>query len=103
MKLRIEAAAKEELRAAAAWYDLQRDGLGLELLAEVDSGVQRIRRAPLQFPRLETVPEEPHVRRLSLDRFPFALIYEESDEEIRILAVAHASRRPGYWKSRDAR
>ena len=103
MKLRIDAAAREELREAAARYNLQRNGLGLEFLAEVDRGVQRIRRAPLQFPQLESVPEEPNVRRLLLKRFPFALIYEAREMEICILAIAHTSRRPGYWRGRGAK
>jgi toxin ParE1/3/4 len=40
-------------------------------------------------------------RRVLMRRFPFALIYAVVDDEVRILAVAHASRRPGYWSERD--
>jgi toxin ParE1/3/4 len=76
------------------------DGLGLEFLAAVDEGLQRIRSDPQQFPRLETLPNEEQVRRLRLDRFPYVLIYEAGSGEIRILAVAHARRAPGYWIER---
>ncbi|MBI3775205.1 MAG: hypothetical protein HY273_06575 [Gammaproteobacteria bacterium] len=39
-------------------------------------------------------------RRYVMQRFPYSLIYTVSSEEIRILAVAHHSRRPGYWQGR---
>ena len=35
-----------------------------------------------------------------LDRFPFAVPYQIKREEIVILALAHTSRRPGYWSRR---
>jgi toxin ParE1/3/4 len=40
-------------------------------------------------------------RRLAvLDRFPFTLPYQIKGDEIVILALAHTSRRPGYWSRR---
>jgi len=45
---------------------------------------------------------EPDVgaRRVLVRGFPFALVYLELAEEIRVIAVAHAKRRPGYWRRR---
>jgi plasmid stabilization system protein ParE len=100
VKLRIDPAAEEEARRAAQWYEHQRRGLGLEFLAAVDDGVQRIRNEPLAFALLETLRDEPNVRRFLLKRFPFAIIYEVQSNEIRILAIAHTRRRPHYWKKR---
>lgn len=40
------------------------------------------------------------IRRLPLRRFPYHIVYYASDGEIRILAVAHQSRKPGFWRSR---
>src|SRR5436309_15196962 len=103
MKLCIDPAAEEETQEAAQWYEDRRDGLGLEFLAAVDAGVQGIRNDPQAFALLETLPEEQNVRRFLLTRFPYAIIYEIVSNEIRILAVAHTQRRPGYWKKRQAR
>jgi plasmid stabilization system protein ParE len=100
MNLRIDPSAEDEIRSAAAWYEECRSGLGVEFLAAVDDGVQRVSQAPESFPRLETLPEEESVRRLVLSRFPYAIIFELSDDCIHILAVAHARRRPGYWEHR---
>ena len=41
-----------------------------------------------------------NTRMLALQRFPYSLIYRMQGEEIRIIAVAHHSRRPGYWAGR---
>jgi toxin ParE1/3/4 len=100
MKLRIDAEAQAELQEAVLWYESRRTGLGLELLAEVDEGIERIRKTPFQFARLETMPDEQTIRRLLLRRFPFKLIYEVVEDELHVLAIAHTQRRPGYWKHR---
>ena len=76
MKLRIHAAAEQEARQAAQWYEDRRVGLGFEFLAAVDTALQRIGDDPLQFPVLETLPDEPSVRRFLLKRFPYTIIYE---------------------------
>jgi hypothetical protein len=36
----------------------------------------------------------------TLDRFPFTLVYQINANEIVVLALAHMSRRPGYWSRR---
>ena len=71
-----------------------------EFLAAVDTALQRIGDDPLQFPVLETLPDEPSVRRFLLKRFPYTIIYEVVSPEIQVLAVAHVRRRPQYWKKR---
>jgi tRNA(Ile)-lysidine synthase TilS/MesJ len=41
------------------------------------------------------------VKRWLCERFPYAVIYRiASDGSIRVLAVAHHRRRPGYWRAR---
>jgi plasmid stabilization system protein ParE len=39
-------------------------------------------------------------RRKLLSRFPYGIIYRIEDEEILIVAVAHLSRHPDYWRNR---
>jgi plasmid stabilization system protein ParE len=79
----------------AVWYDRQRIGLGDEFLDEVAEA----------FVLLKEFPEAPPpigggFRRFLLHRFPFGLIYRIDDGEIVIVAVAHNSRRPRYWRNR---
>ncbi|MBY0485010.1 MAG: type II toxin-antitoxin system RelE/ParE family toxin [Nitrosomonas sp.] len=39
-------------------------------------------------------------RRYILTRFPFSVIYRQSNEKIYVIAVMHQSRKPGYWLNR---
>jgi plasmid stabilization system protein ParE len=100
MKLSIHPHAEAEVQDAAAWYERQRIGLGVEFLAEVDAALSRIRQSPSQFSRLETIAGEQNVRRLLLKRFPYAVVYESSSDTVCVLAVTHTRRRPNYWLRR---
>jgi hypothetical protein len=39
-------------------------------------------------------------RRKLIERYPFGIIYPIVGDEIQIVALAHTSRKPGYWKGR---
>lgn len=98
--VRLSEEAIDELLEAAVWYRARRPGLESEFLAEVDRVLPLIGSSPASFPRLLDLPEDLVVRRALLPRFPYALIFMDLDEHIRLLAVAHAKRRPGYWLDR---
>ena len=36
-----------------------------------------------------------------MKHFPYSVIYIVAGDEIQVLAVAHHSRRPGYWLKRE--
>ena len=101
--VRVEPEAKHELAAAAAWYEEQREGLGLELVAEVDAVFAAIARSPGRFPLYPRVTQELGVRRAAARRFPYSIAFIELPHVIRILALAHERRRPGYWVGRTGR
>jgi len=50
--------------------------------------------------RLASPLIERRVRRFILSGFPYDLVYVVLDDEIVIVAFAHHSRQPHYWKSR---
>lgn len=99
-RIQFEEEADVEYREAGRWYESRRIGLGTEFLDAVDATLRRI----TQFPRAGwPVPRvRPHlpVRRLAVIRFPYHVIYLERTDVIRILAIAHDRRKPGYWKIR---
>lgn len=35
-----------------------------------------------------------------MDRFPYSIVYRHTEDTVTIIAIAHHSRRPGYWESR---
>lgn len=100
MKLRILREAEEEAHASAVWYDEQMVGLGDDFLDELVSALQQIEDDPDRFPKLEIAKSE-QIRRCRLNRFPYLIIFEILEAEIVVLAVAHAKRRPNYWRKRD--
>jgi hypothetical protein len=61
-----------------------------------------IERSRASFPRLVDLPADLVIRRVLLPRFPYAVVFMDLGREVRVLAVAHAKRRPGYWLNRIA-
>jgi len=90
----------DELAAAVLWYEARRQGLGREFLDEVQATLPLVDERPRSFPRLQAVDATLEIRRALLARFPYALVFLVREDEVRVLAVAHARRRPGYWLSR---
>lgn len=98
--VRLSPEAIDEVVETAMWYKTRRPGLESEFLAEVDRVLPLIGSSPASFPRLLDVPEDLVIRRALLPRFPYAVIFMDLGEHVRVLAVAHAKRRPGYWLDR---
>ena len=67
-ELLIRGRAKRDVRRAAKWYERQREGLGVEFVAEVDAALERIESNPEQY---EVVHCE--IRHAILRRFPYGL------------------------------
>jgi hypothetical protein len=51
-------------------------------------------------PRLTLWRKDLPYRRHRVRRFPYLVFYAVAPEEIRVVAIAHAKRRPGYWRDR---
>ena len=102
MTVGFHPAAEEEFRAAASYYESRMTGLGEEFIAEVERTCTLLEEYPDLGPRLDPVQPrlDPVHRRHALRRFPFSLIYRVDSTELRIVAVAHESRRPSYWRPR---
>jgi len=95
-----EPEASTELGEAALWYERQRSGLGEEFLEAVEATLALIARFPRAGTPVPDVPAELPVRRFPVKRFPFHVVYLDRADVIHVLAFAHDSRSPGYWRSR---
>ncbi len=98
--VRFDSEAEAELRAAISWYERERAGLGDEFWSEVQHTLSLIGEhgeigGPITRVRVRGI-----ARRLPVRRFPYFVVYRERAEFVEIVAVAHQSRRPGYWRSR---
>jgi toxin ParE1/3/4 len=78
---------RADLQSAFDWYEDELPGLGGEFLGDFRAAYRRL----LQDPMLYAV-RFASVRRLNLNRFPYGIFYVIKPEEIRVLAVLHASR-----------
>ena len=98
MRLEFHPEAELELIEAAVHYDKQVPGLGERFESEIRYVTDLLLDQPETGP-----PADPDLRKFILTRFPFTLYYSVTADILRIEAVAHQSRRPGYWKSRVIR
>jgi plasmid stabilization system protein ParE len=89
-----------ELAETVLWYEARKEGLGADLLAEIERTLPLVGDRPRSFPQLQKIDLSLEIRRALLARFPYALVFLVRPDEVRILAVAHAKRKPGYWLSR---
>ena len=54
-----------------------------------------------EHPEIGVAVDGPHPHRQFLvDGFPYKVIYRERADDLYIVAFAHTSRRPEYWKQR---
>jgi toxin ParE1/3/4 len=101
VRLELHPEARAELRSAALWYDERRTGLGDEFIAEVSGTIDRIGNAPESYPAWPGMRAvEPLIRKATVQRFPYLIAFEQHEQHLLILAVAHAKRRPLYWLTR---
>ena len=98
--LLTEPEADRELEDAALWYEEQRRGLGQAFLEAVDATLERISLLPKAGAPVQYVPSDLPARRTPVEHFPFHVVYLEIPSAIRILAIAHNRRWPGYWLGR---
>jgi plasmid stabilization system protein ParE len=94
------AEAEAEAQEAARWYEERQLGLGLEFLDSLTKALEAVENHPHYYPPLAVTRPAREVRRALLGRFPYKIIFEIRADEVLVLAVAHAKRRPNYWKKR---
>jgi len=87
--------ASAEFKAAFLWYLERNSKVASEFADSLTRAIQAIAEAPQRWPI--------HLggtRKFVMRRFPFVIVYREAASAVRIVAVAHAKRKPGYWTRR---
>lgn len=96
MRVTFVAEAERELIEGARFYaDQSGNELGLAFIAEFERCVGLLRLQPKLGAQWRGAN-----RRMPLRRFPYSVIYALLVDEVRILAIAHQRRKPGYWRDR---
>ena len=95
MIVSISPETERELIDGALFYAEQaKTELGLAFIVEFERALEILR----EHPNLGA-PWRAKTRRFPLRRFPYSVLYVVEGLELRVIALAHQRRRPGYWSS----
>ena len=78
----------------------QSQGLGGEFWRSVDRALSKIEENPLRFGKSEFAAPDLDLRFAYVDRFKYVVHFAIDVEEVLVVAVTHAVRKPGFWLSR---
>ena len=95
MNVKVLQSAEAEIAEAMDYYNGQYQGLGYEFAFEVKEGTNRIITFPNAWTKFDV-----DIRKCSVKRFPYAILYEHRKNLIIIFAVMHLKQNPLTWKTR---
>lgn len=91
----VHPGAAAEFDEADDWYADVNPNVAANFRNAVYDALRRIGNQPLSFPVVEAT-----LRRCVLRNFPYVILFDDSGQRPRVLAIAHTRRKPGYWKDR---
>lgn len=97
---RILQEAAEELDAAAAYLGRERPGYAVLFLKAYEEKLRQLARFPTSGPAIKNAPGGYQLRAFLVGKFPYSIIAGPIEGVMTIVAVAHTSREPGYWRGR---
>jgi plasmid stabilization system protein ParE len=94
--LQIAEGAEEDYIASLTWYSALSKQAADGFEAEFAQALEAIAESPGRYPLYDA-----RHRSYLLRHYPFRIVYRKTGEhQCLIEAVAHTSRRPGYWRNR---
>lgn len=98
LRVELHPEAEEDLSEGTLYLDAERPGWGDRL----DDAVRAAEDLIATYPRIGKRVGR-GIRRVEVTGFRYGLIYQPFPDSILVLAVAHYSRRPGFWRARVRR
>ena len=77
------------------WYERRKEGLGERFLKSVNKLLRRIDENPLLYAIVHK-----DARRAIVETFPYLVYYRLVGDEVIVVAVFHAKRKPRAWQAR---
>jgi toxin ParE1/3/4 len=99
-EIKISPEAAQELEAAAAWYEKEQAGLGNRLILAFEHTLKLLAEPNPPLTPVEGEAANFGAKKLILHKFPFSVITAKINQTMVVVALAHHSRKPGYWKLR---
>ena len=87
--------ARRDFDESFDWYAARSTRAAQRFVAAVDAALTSLANDPMRFASSDCVHHE-----CPVNEFPFRIVYRVVDDGVLIVAVAHAKRRPGYWRDR---
>lgn len=100
MNLRFLPSAKLDAIQITDDLERMRSGWGEAFEEELRNALQAIASTPRSHPRTEDGPREPEIREYYIGRFELRVIFAFWNEELVLLAIIHAKRKPARWQHR---
>jgi plasmid stabilization system protein ParE len=95
MRYEWDEGALEDLEEATRFYFHEDPNVELRFAECIDNAIEQVASRPNSWPTTAG-----DIRRYVVEVFPYSLIYSIEVDHVLILAVAHQSRDPEYWKDR---
>lgn len=96
MRISFNPEALADAEEAARWY---RDNGGAVPARAFAQELRRVVQLAAEQPGIGA-PGQHGTARLYLKRFPYTLVFRVHESFLRVIAIAHQSRRPAYWAVR---
>jgi plasmid stabilization system protein ParE len=88
--------ARKDYEDGFDWYAARSAATAQRFKKAVDEAVRRIGDGPLSLPKLSG-----DYRWVRVTRFPYMIVFRlRQPNDVVVVAVAHTSRRSGYWRHR---
>ena len=87
--------ARRDFDDSFDWYFERSTEAAIHFANAVEAALAAVAADPERFSAADELHRECPVR-----RFPFRIVYRVVENRVLVVAVAHAKRRPGYWKDR---
>ena len=97
MRISFAAGARQDITESFQFYRRSSPAAAERFASAINTAIDSIARDPQRFLLIRQ-----GVRACSLVGFPFQVVYRQNSQEndLLILAIAHAKRQPGFWRDR---
>jgi plasmid stabilization system protein ParE len=87
--------ARRDFDESFDWYAKRSKQAAVHFVIAVDAALSAIAADPERFVAVDDLH-----RACPVTRYPFRIVYRVAAGRVVVVAIAHAKRRPGYWKDR---
>jgi plasmid stabilization system protein ParE len=91
----FDSAARDEFDEAFNWYAVRSPDAARGFAFEVEAALNKIERDPKRFASTYA-----GCQYCSVTKYPYSAVYYHNGDRITVVAIAHAKRKPGYWRLR---